>query len=77
MINLLFKLYSDFIKDTVDIVKIYTIESTPNLSNKLPYQSQEKLILNFTKSMAEEKAWRVKYSSIECISKICDHILNF
>ena len=74
VINLLFKLYSDFIKDSVDIVKIYTIESTPSLLNKLPYQSQEKLIFNFTKSMAEEKAWRVKYSSIECISKICDHI---
>ena len=74
VINLLFKLYSDFIKDSVDIVKIYTIESTPNLLNRLPYQSQEKLILNFTKSMAEEKAWRVKYSAIECISKICDHI---
>ena len=74
VINLLFKLYSDFIKDSVDIVKIYTIESTPNLLSRLPYQSQEKLILNFTKSMAEEKAWRVKYSTIECISKICDHI---
>ena len=74
VISLLFKLYSDFIKDTVDIVKIYTIESTPHLLNRLPYQSQEKLILNFTKSMAEEKAWRVKYSAIECISKICDHI---
>jgi serine/threonine-protein phosphatase 2A regulatory subunit A len=76
VINLLFKLYSDFIKDSVDIVKIYTIESTPSLLNKLPYQSQEKLIFNFTKSMAEEKAWRVKYSAIECISKICDHISN-
>ena len=74
VINLLFKLYTDFIKDPVDIVKIYTIESTPNLLNRLPYQNQEKLILNFTKSMAEEKAWRVKYSAIECISKICDHI---
>ena len=74
VINLLFKLYTDFIKDSVDIVKIYTIESTPHLLNRLPYQSQEKLILNFTKSMAEEKAWRVKYSAIECISKICDHI---
>ena len=74
VINLLFKLYTDFIKDSVDIVKIYTITSTPNLLSKLPYQSQEKLILNFTKSMAEEKAWRVKYSAIECISKICDHI---
>ena len=74
VINLLFKLYTDFIKDSVDIVKIYTIASTPNLLSKLPYQSQEKLILNFTKSMAEEKAWRVKYSAIECISKICDHI---
>ena len=74
VINLLFKLYSDFIKDTVDIVKIYTIESTPNLLNRLTYQNQEKLILNFTKSMAEEKAWRVKYSAIECISKICTHI---
>ena len=72
VINLLFKLYSDFIKDSVDIVKIYTINSTPSLLNRLPIQSQEKLILNFTKSMAEEKAWRVKYSSIECISKICD-----
>ena len=74
VINLLFKLYTDFIKDPVDIVKIYTIESTPYLLNRLPYQNQEKLILNFTKSMAEEKAWRVKYSAIECISKICDHI---
>ena len=74
VINLLFKLYTDFIKDSVDIVKIFTIESTPNLLNRLPYQNQEKLILNFTKSMAEEKAWRVKYSAIECISKICDHI---
>ena len=40
VINLLFKLYSDFIKDSVDIVKIYTIQSTPHLLNRLPYQSQ-------------------------------------
>ena len=74
VINLLFKLYSDFIKDSVDIVKIYTIESTPNLLNRFPFQSKEKLTLNSTKSKAEKKVWRVKYSSIECVSKICAHI---
>ena len=70
VITLLFKLYLDFIKDNVDIVKIYTIESTQYLLKKLSFQNQESLILNFTKSMAEEKAWRVKYSACECISKI-------
>ena len=74
VINLLFKLYNDFIKDPVDIVKIYTIKSTPYLLKKLSINNQEKLILNFTKSMAEEKAWRVKYSAIECISKISENI---
>ena len=74
VINLLFKLYNDFIKDTVDIVKIYTIQSTPYLLDKLSISNQEKLILNFTKSMAEEKAWRVKYSAIECIAKISENI---
>ena len=74
VINLLFKLYNDFIKDTVDIVKIYTIQSTPYLLDKLSISNQEKLILNFTKSMAEEKAWRVKYSAIECIEKISENI---
>ena len=74
VINLLFKLYNDFIKDTVDIVKIYTIQSTPYLLDKLSINNQEKLILNFTKSMAEEKAWRVKYSAIECIEKISENI---
>ena len=74
VISLLFKLYNDFIKDSVDIVKIYTIQSTPDLLNKLSINNQEKLILNFTKSMAEEKAWRVKYSAIECIAKISENI---
>ena len=74
VINLLFKLYSEFIQDPVDIVKIYTIQSTPYLLGKLSYNNQENLILNFTKSMAEEKAWRVKYSAIECISKISENI---
>ena len=74
VISLLFKLYNDFIKDAVDIVKIYTIQSTPYLLDKLTVNNQEKLILNFTKSMAEEKAWRVKYSAIECIAKISENI---
>ena len=74
VISLLFKLYNDFIKDSVNIVKIYTIQSTPDLLNKLSINNQEKLILNFTKSMAEEKAWRVKYSAIECIAKISENI---
>ena len=74
VISLLFKLFNDFIKDPIDIVKIYTIQSMPNLLNKLPPFNQEKLILNFTKSMAEEKAWRVKYSAIECIVKISERI---
>ena len=74
VIGLLFKLYNEFIKDNVDIVKIYTIQSTPFLLKKLSLNNQEKLILNFTKSMAEEKAWRVKYSAIECIAKISENI---
>ena len=74
VIGLLFKLYNEFIQDPVDIVKIYTIQSTPYLLNILSINNQEKLILNFTKSMAEEKAWRVKYSAIECISKISENI---
>ena len=74
IINLLFKLYNEFIKDPVDIVKIYTIQSTQNLLSKLSVNNQEKLILNFTKSMAEEKAWRVKYAAIECIAKISENI---
>jgi serine/threonine-protein phosphatase 2A regulatory subunit A len=74
VIGLLFKLYNEFIQDPVDIVKIYTIQSTPYLLSILSINNQEKLILNFTKSMAEEKAWRVKYSAIECISKISENI---
>ena len=74
VINLLYKLYNDFIQDPVDIVKIYTMQSTPYLLSRLSINNQEKLILNFTKSMAEEKAWRVKYSAIECISKISENI---
>ena len=74
VIGLLFKLYNEFIQDPVDIVKIYTIQSTPYLLSVLSINNQEKLILNFTKSMAEEKAWRVKYSAIECISKISGNI---
>ena len=74
IIGLLFKLYNEFIQDPVDIVKIYTIQSTPYLLSILSINNQEKLILNFTKSMAEEKAWRVKYSAIECISKISENI---
>ena len=74
VINLLYKLYNDFIQDPVDIVKIYTMQSTPYLLSRLSTNNQEKLILNFTKSMAEEKAWRVKYSAIECISKISENI---
>ena len=61
-------------KDSVDIVKIYTIQITPDLLNKLSINNQEKLILNFKRSMIEEKAWRVKYSHIECIAKISENI---
>ena len=74
VIGLLFKLYNEFIQDPVDIVKIYTIQSTPYLLSVLSINNQEKLILNFTKSMAEEKAWRVKYAAIECIVKISENI---
>ena len=74
VINLLYKLYNDFIQDPVDIVKIYTMQSTPYLLSRLSTNNQEKLILNFTKSMAEEKAWRVKYAAIECIVKISENI---
>ena len=62
------------IQDPVDIVKIYTMQSTPYLLSRLSINNQEKLILNFTKSMAEEKAWRVKYAAIECIVKISENI---
>ena len=34
VINLLYKLYNDFIQDPVDIVKIYTMQSTPYLLRK-------------------------------------------
>ena len=71
VINQLVKLYEDFIKDTIDIVKIYTIESTKDLLEKLQPDEKEKLIMNLTNSMSREKSWRVKYACSEIISKIC------
>ena len=58
VINQLVKLYEDFIKDTIDIVKIYTIESTKDLLEKLQPDEKEKLIMNLTNSMSREKSWR-------------------
>ena len=71
VINQLVKLYEDFIKDTIDIVKIYTIESTKDLLEKLQPDEKEKLIMNLTNCMSREKSWRVKYACSEIISKIC------
>ena len=80
VINLLIKLYNEFIVDPVDIVKIYTIQSTKKLLNKISPDEKnangqnlrEQFIFSFTTAMSKEKAWRVKYAASECISIICD-----
>ena len=80
VINLLIKLYNEFIVDPVDIVKIYTIQSTKKLLNKINPDEKnangqnlrEQFIFSFTTAMSKEKAWRVKYAASECISIICD-----
>ena len=71
IIEQLVNLYNEFIKDSVDIVKIYTINSTKELLEYLPNEQKEILILNLTQIMSSEKSWRVKYATAECISKIC------
>ena len=71
IIEQLVNLYNDFIKDPVDIVKIYTINSTKELLEHLPNEQKEILIINLTQIMSSEKSWRVKYATAECISKIC------
>ena len=69
VINLLYKLYNDFIQDPVDIVKIYTMQSTPYLLSRLSINNQEKLILNFTKSMAEEKPGELNMLQLNALWK--------
>ena len=73
IIEQLVNLYNDFIKDPVDIVKIYTINSTKELLMHLPNEQKEILILNLTQIMSSEKSWRVKYATSECISNICSY----
>ena len=73
IIEQLVNLYNDFIKDPVDIVKIYTINSTKELLDHLPNEQKEILILNLTQIMSSEKSWRVKYATAECISNICSN----
>ena len=73
IIEQLVNLYNEFIKDSVDIVKIYTINSTKELLEYLPNEQKEILILNLTQIMSSEKSWRVKYATAECISNICSN----
>ncbi len=73
IIEQLVNLYNEFIKDSVDIVKIYTINSTKELLEYLPNEQKEILILNLTQIMSSEKSWRVKYATAECIAKICSN----
>ena len=73
IIEQLVNLYNEFIKDSVDIVKIYTINSTKELLEHLPNEQKEILIINLTQIMSSEKSWRVKYATAECISNICSN----
>lgn len=67
-------LYSYFINDPIDIVKIATIEVTKEFLEYLPEDKKEELIIEFSKVVSLEKSWRVKYSAAECI---CDIASSF
>lgn len=71
VIDVLIKLYPDFVKDPIDIVKIYAIESTKDLLRGLKKEEKEKVIMDLVASILNEKSWRVKYSFAENISDIC------
>jgi serine/threonine-protein phosphatase 2A regulatory subunit A len=75
----LINLHSNLIKDTIDIVKVFAINSTPSLLPKLPSEEAKNLIKNFNVVINEDKSWRVKYAAAETICEICplfDHNFN-
>ena len=76
VLDLLTRVYPDFVKDPIDIVKINTIESTKTLLEQLRQDQKEKIILELVASIVNEKSWRVKYSFAEKICDLCSFFDN-
>jgi len=71
LIRDLINLHSDFLKDSIDIVKVHAIEATKSLIHKLPEENKKKLLTNFNIAINRDKSWRVKYAAAEAICDIC------
>jgi serine/threonine-protein phosphatase 2A regulatory subunit A len=76
LIKDLVNLFNDLLKDNVDIVKVYTIESTKNLLLRLKPETQQQHVFNFTNVLNKDRSWRVKYAAAECICDICSFFDN-
>ena len=64
-------LYTDLLKDSVDIVRVFAIESTKALLSKLNQEQNTKLVRNFSTMIEKDKSWRVKYAAGEQICELC------
>lgn len=59
------------LKDSVDIVRVFAIESTRALLSKLSVEQNTKLVRTFSTTIEKDKSWRVKYVAGEQICELC------
>jgi serine/threonine-protein phosphatase 2A regulatory subunit A len=70
LLNNIINLHTNLIKDSVDIVKVHTIQSTKFLLAQSDDSQKKSIISNFISSINKDKSWRVKYAAAEAIADI-------
>ncbi len=64
-------LYTDLLKDSVDIVRVFAIESTKALLTRLSSEQTTKLVRTFSSMIEKDRSWRVKYVAGEQVCDLC------
>jgi len=72
LLNNIINLYTNLMKDSVDIVKVHTIQSTKFLLEQSDESQKKNIISNFISSINKDKSWRVKYAAAEAIADIAN-----
>jgi len=71
LIKDLVTLHLDLLKDNIDIVRVFAIESTQAILERITDDQKIRVIKFFTTAMEQERSWRVRYSAGEIICNIC------
>lgn len=65
-------MYTDLLKDSVDIVRVFALESTRALLSKLTVEQNTKLVKTFSTTVEKDRSWRVRYVAGEQICELCN-----